>query len=197
MEKRVGIFGGSFDPVHNGHIRIVQSFLKSGLVDEILVLLTPDPPHKKQENQAPFSHRMEMLKRAFAGQKQVQVSDLETKLPAPSYTLQTIEYLQEKFPETTWFLCMGEDSLATFKDWHRYDEILNKLTLLVAERPGIEISNVSPEILEKTAFVKHEPVNISSSGIRGEGNADSSPSIPEPVADYIRQHRLYKNRDIL
>ncbi|MEX0648132.1 MAG: nicotinate (nicotinamide) nucleotide adenylyltransferase [Balneolaceae bacterium] len=191
MGKRVGIFGGSFDPVHNGHIHIVKSFLSSGLLDEILVLLTPDPPHKDLHAQAEFEDRFNMLKLAFSGLDNVRISDLETRLPKPSYTLQTVEYLQQKNPENTWYLCMGEDSLATFHTWHRYRDILNKVTLLAAERPGFSHPETAPEVLEKTIIVKHTPVKISSSDIRLKGRNDSLPSLPEPVAAYIRQHQLY------
>lgn len=196
MGKRVGIFGGSFDPVHNGHIRIVKSFLASRLVDEILVLLTSDPPHKSSHTQAGFTHRLEMLRLAFAGMDNVHVSDLENRLTKPSYTLQTIEYLQRESPETTWYLCLGEDSLATFHTWHRYKDIIDKITLLVAERPGFDHPDADPAILENTIIVKHTPLEISSTDIRHQGGAAaSSPSLPEPVADYIREHQLYQTSD--
>ena len=193
MEKRVGIFGGSFDPVHNGHTGIVKSFLASRLVDEILVLLTPDPPHKNPQTQAGFNHRLAMLKLAFGEMGNVRISDLENRLPKPSYTLQTIEYLQREYPETTWYLCIGADSLAAFHTWHRYKDIIDKITLLVAERPGFDHSKIDPAILENTIIVKHTPIEISSTHIREKTRAaTSSPSLPEPVAGYIREHRLYE-----
>lgn len=193
MGNRIGIFGGSFDPVHNGHIRIVKSFLSSGVIDDLMILLTPDPPHKDSNAQAGFDERFEMLKIAFDGMENVHISDLENKLPRPSYTYQTIEFLQQENPDTAWFLCIGEDSLSTFHTWYRYKDILARVTLLVAERPGFVNSETDPGILEKTIFVKHNPVDISSTKIRNEKGNDLSSSVPEAVAGYIREHQLYQN----
>jgi nicotinate-nucleotide adenylyltransferase len=189
LKARKGIFGGSFDPVHKGHVRTVESFLKSGLLDDLLILLTPSPPHKKNQQQADYSHRMEMLKLAFEGTENVQLSDLETKLPQPSYTLQAIEHLQKQNPETVLFLCLGEDSLCDFDQWFQYRKILEYVNLIVAERPGFDSSKVDPQILEYTIFVDHQPVNISSTGFRSE---QSSEIVPESVARYIEKHNLYR-----
>lgn len=189
MKKRIGVFGGSFDPVHNGHIHIVKSFLQSGVIDELLITLTPDPPHKDRTTQAPYRHRYRMLELAFAGLDHVRISDLEQSLPAPSYSLQTIQSLKASDPACQYFLCMGEDSLESFHTWHRYREILAEVSLLVAARPGSSADSVAKEILEKTIFVSNIEIDISSSTVRG-GDADEH-ALPEPVAEYIRTHNLY------
>lgn len=191
MEKRVGILGGSFDPVHCGHVRIANSFLNSGLVDELLVILSPHPPHKQNQEQADFSHRFEMLKLAFADYENVKISDLEQRLEKPSYTLQAIEYLQKENPETLYYLCIGEDSLQHFDEWYKYQEILEKVHLLVVERPGSDQSEVDPEILEKAIFVEHQPYSVSSTTIRRKGG-ELKADLPEAVAAYIDEHHLYE-----
>ncbi|TVR16956.1 MAG: nicotinate (nicotinamide) nucleotide adenylyltransferase [Balneolaceae bacterium] len=189
MKKRIGVFGGSFDPVHNGHIHIVKSFLKSGVIDEILITLTPSPPHKDHLTQAPYHHRLRMLELAFAGFDQVRISDLEKSLPAPSYSLQTMQSLKASNPACLFFLCMGEDSLESFHTWHRYKELLAEVTLLVAARPGSNGGLVAEEILEKTIFVSNSEIDISSTTVRSR--TAEKHVLPEPVAEYIRKNNLY------
>lgn len=193
MEARTGVFGGTFDPVHNGHVQIVQSFLQSGLLDEILILLTPDPPHKSQAN-AGYNDRMEMLRLAFLGMERVRISDLETRLPTPSYTLRTLKYLNKNHPKTRFFLCIGGDSLATIHEWYHYKEILELVPLVVAERPGSDYSNVDTEILNRTVFVDHKPVDLSSTEVRKTRFGNRSLQLPDKVEKYIQKHRLYRSK---
>lgn len=189
--KRIGILGGSFDPVHNGHLQIAKSFLNSGLIEKLLVIPAPSPPHKN-DLRASFQHRFKMLQLAFQNWDNVEVSDLEEKLPAPSYSIQTIQYLQQEYPETLFYLCLGEDSLIHFHKWSRYREIIERITLLVAERPRFDSSIIEKELLEKTIFVDHEPVKLSSTEIReSTDDQNESSRLPESVQEYILIHNLY------
>lgn len=193
MKNRVGIFGGSFNPVHSGHIKVAESFLNSNIIDQLLLLLTPNPPHKKSENQVPFAHRFEMLKLAFQGYGRVTVSDLERELASPSYTLQTIQHLQNEYPETSFYLCLGEDSIQNFHKWFNYEEILKLVPLLVAERPGYDSSVIEDQILERAIFVEHKPVDVSSTDIRNtNGGGKPDENIPSQVMEYINKHNLYR-----
>lgn len=191
IRQRIGILGGSFDPVHNGHLRIAESFLKSGLIETLLVIPSPNPPHKTTLH-VDFNNRLEMLRLAFLNWDSVEISELEAHLPAPAYSIQTIEYLQQKNPDNIYYLCLGEDSLTYFHTWHRYREIIQKVTLLIAERPGFESSSVDQELLENSIFVDHEPYELSSTEIR-KAKIDSNELnwIPEPVWKYIEDHNLY------
>ncbi len=189
--QRIGILGGSFDPVHIGHLRIAKSFLKSGLIEKLLVLPAPSPPHK-DDLRVGFKHRFEMLKLAFKDWADVEVSELEMSLPVPSYSIQTIQYLQQKNPETLYYLCLGEDSLIHFHTWYRYRKIIEQITLLVAERPRFDSSVIEKELLERTIFVDHEPFDLSSTEIR-ETTDDpfESNRLPDLVQQYILNHNLY------
>ncbi|NBC66862.1 MAG: nicotinate (nicotinamide) nucleotide adenylyltransferase [Bacteroidetes bacterium] len=192
--KRIGLFGGAFDPVHTGHVHVADSFLHSHVIDELLILPTPDPPHKNLGASTSFEHRFEMLQLAFRQKERVEVSTIEKNLPSPSYTLQTIEQLQNENPQNIYFLCIGEDNLASFHRWHRYRDILDKVTLLVVSRPGSDARTQDPEILEKTIVVDHDEVEVSSTKIRSKGQPGKIiTDIPDEVADYINKHNLYRH----
>lgn len=189
---RTGLFGGAFDPVHIGHLSVVESILNSQLVDDVLLLPTPHPPHKKNEDQTSFTHRYRMLEMAFNDYEHVEVSDLEKQLPAPSYTLQTIKNLQEHHPAKKFFLCLGEDNLATFREWYKYREILKRVSLIVAARPWAGHEQQDDEILEKAIFIEHSEIDISSTDLRETKDEKLiKDSVPADVFDYIKRHKLY------
>ncbi|CAN5282129.1 nicotinate (nicotinamide) nucleotide adenylyltransferase [soil metagenome] len=189
---RIGLFGGSFDPVHVGHQRVAESFLKSNLIDELHLLPTAHPPHKENKSSTSFYHRSQMLKLAFSGYEHVVVNEIENSLPKPSYTLQTIEHLQNAHPENLFYLCIGEDNLASFHKWYKYKSILQKVTLIVAGRPGTDIKSQQSEILERSILIDHEEIEVSSSDIRNQENSgEMGKAVPESVIDYIKQHNLY------
>jgi nicotinate-nucleotide adenylyltransferase len=194
MSRRIGLFGGTFDPVHNGHLSIAQSFLKSEYIGELWVLLTPYPPHKQSQRQTSYNTRLKMLKTGFQSMEYVSIETIENKLPKPSYTVQTVRYLKNKFPDAEFHYCMGEDSLAQFHTWKFYEDILAECKLLVAQRPGESHQKVEPQILARTHFVEHQPLDISSSRIREEikRGRGVSESIPKEVLKIIEKEQLYK-----
>jgi len=191
----IGLFGGSFDPVHNGHCAIAESFLKSEFISELWVLLTPDPPHKPERTFSDYHVRLKMLQAAFRGMSRVSVKDIEKDLPKPSYTLQTLQSLSRKQPDKNFYLCIGEDSLRDFKSWHKWQNILDYCELLVARRPvDIDKETIDEIIAQKTHYVSHQPVDISSTEIRkavAEGNSISE-WVPQAVEKLIKEHNLYK-----
>ncbi|MEQ8525569.1 nicotinate (nicotinamide) nucleotide adenylyltransferase [Gracilimonas sp.] len=192
MSRRIGLFGGTFDPVHNGHLSIAHSFLESKLIDELWVLLTPYPPHKSQD-QTDYDMRLLMLREAFSGIQNLSIKTIENELPKPSYSVQTIRYLKKKHPNQTYLYCMGEDSLAYFHTWKYYEEILEECELIVARRPGETHTEVEDKILKRTHFVDHTPLDISSSEIRKKIARGSSISdqVPEEVVKVIEKEQLY------
>lgn len=194
MSKRVGLFGGTFDPVHIGHIAIVDSFLRSRLIDELWILLTPFPPHKQDKQHISYKDRKNMLDLAFNDHNNVKVCTVERDLPKPSYTVRTIQYLQNKHKGVDFYLCIGEDSLANFDTWKDYEKILNICDLLVAERPGVSHDKIEQNIIEKAFFVKHEPIKVSSTTIRSlisSGETVKHLLAPQ-VNDYIMDNDLYQ-----
>lgn len=195
MKKRIGILGGTFNPVHEGHISIARSFLKSNLIHRLLITPALIPPHKTGKPSVSFFHRFEMLNIAFRHDEKIIISDVEENLPAPSYTINTLEYLQKKHPDTLFYLCMGEDSLAGFASWYKYDRLLGKTILLVAERPGVDRLDIKNEIRENSIYVEHQPIDISSTKIRTNelnmAQLRKMKWIPDEVVSYIDKHHLY------
>ncbi len=196
IPKRVGLLGGSFDPVHHGHRFIVDSFLKSQLFHEIWILPAPDPPHKQQKQLTSFHHRVKMLELAFRQLQEIYINEIEKELPSPSYTLQTVTELQLKHPDCHFFFCLGGDSLRDFTNWYRYEEILDRVVLVVAERKGVDLNGLPDEILHRTIQVDHEPIETSSTSIRqiagGDTHRLSQRDLHKKVIDYIQQHHLYR-----
>lgn len=193
MSTRIGLFGGTFDPVHKGHLSIAQSFIESEFIDEIWVLLTPYPPHKTGADHTNYDLRLKMLEAAFEDIQHVSIKTVEQKLPKPSYSLRTIQHLKQQFPDKTFYFCMGEDSLRQFHTWKKYQDILEECELLVAQRPGETHQHVDQEILQHSHFVDHEPLDLASSEIRDrvKGGHSISEKVPEKVLKIIEKERLY------
>lgn len=193
LHKSVGLLGGSFDPVHNGHISIAKSFIESDLIDELWILLTPDPPHKKEHQLSDYRHRSAMLQAAFKSFDNVKISDVERTLPKPSYTVQTLEHLHKEYPDYSFFLCMGGDSLQDFTQWKDWQKILSYCNLVVAQRPAADTALPDKKMHNKVHFVEHEPIAISSSEVRKRVKEEKGISIlvPDSVENYIRENNLY------
>lgn len=190
--NRIGIFGGSFNPVHNGHLHICNAFLNSNLIDELWVIPVYDPPHKPSEQLLAFNHRFEMTKLAFKSLSQVRVLDLEKDLPRPNYTLKTIEYLKSTYQDKTFLLCLGGDSLKYFDTWYKYETLLKAVKLVVVKRENISYDGIKPSILNRTMIIETDVTPESSSDIRIEINkTGSSNQIPVEVMNYIRLNKLY------
>ncbi|MCW9706313.1 nicotinate (nicotinamide) nucleotide adenylyltransferase [Fodinibius salsisoli] len=194
QDKAVGLLGGSFDPVHLGHLSIAKSFLESDGISELWVLLTPAAPHKEGQQLTSYELRMEMLHRTFDEIKGIKVTDIESRLSPPYYTVRTLRYLTRQYPDQPFFWCIGEDSLADFESWHKWQEILDLCNLLVARRPASETGALNAKIKNHAYFVDHQPVDISSTQIRSlvqEGKSISN-FVPPSVAEFIAQHKLYQ-----
>jgi len=192
--QNIGLLGGSFDPVHNGHLSIARSFIASGYLSELWILLTPSSPHKEEQESADYAIRLNMLSAAFEGQENMLISEVEKNLSPPYYTVHTVKYLTEIHRDRKFYLCMGEDSLVHFHKWHEWKEILRHCALLVARRPSFPAKKLPVEIENKTRYVIHEPVAISSTGIRHKVHSgeDITDFVPPAVAGIIRERNLYQ-----
>lgn len=195
---RLGVFGGAFNPVHNGHINLAQKYIDILKLDLLYIIPTANPPHRTGSNFAPARARLDMLKDAFDGNDKVVVSDMEFRREGKSYTYDTVQILKSKYPDADIFLVVGEDQLFKFEEWYRYADILKDVTLCTAARG----ENSRRKIMEFSSqhfgsadvFVADfEPVVVSSSEIRRkiQSKDDISGLVPECVLDYINEKGLY------
>ena len=191
---RVGIFGGSFDPVHSAHVALARQALGELALDE-LIWLPAGQPWQKQRVLAPVADREAMVALAISGEPRFTLSRIEILRSGPSFTIDTVRELRAQRPGTSWHLVIGQDQYAAFHTWHGWQELLGLVTLAIANRPDAPLS-ADPQVLR----VPHEAValpmmDISSTDIRarlasGQGIADL---VPAAVARYIARHHLYQD----
>ncbi len=198
--QRIGIFGGTFNPIHRGHVRLAQHYIRELKLDELLIIPTKYPPHKVARDLASSRHRLEMCRLAFADMPEVEVSDMEIQRPGRSYTVDTIRQLRQVYPQDKLFLIVGGDMFRTFKQWYRFDEILLNCTLCTAARERNEFQELNrykivlSQYSENLEILDMPVLELSSTEVRGKlgRGEDCSALVDERVLEYIRQHDLYR-----
>lgn len=197
--ERLGVFGGTFDPPHIGHLILAEEALNQLQLDRILWLLTPDPPHKSGREISDLNHRIEMLKLALADAARFELSYLDIHRPAPHYAADTMQLLRAQYPHNQWVYLMGGDSLTDLPTWMTPLEFVQACDEIgVMLRPGrsVELDNleeVLPGLKAKVRFIQAPLLEISSSLLRekmAQGAAYRYYLLP-PVHDYIKRHQLY------
>ena len=199
---RLGIFGGTFDPIHQGHLILAEQCREQARLDRVLFVPAPRPPHKSQP-MTPFDKRVEMLALAISGQPSFQTDELEKDRPGPSYTVETLEQIQARDPAAELFLILGADSVVDLPLWFEPVRILKLATLLVVGRPGWAFTGME-ELREKVGLPETIPfrletvqcplMEISSRDIRqrtGEGRTIRY-LVPRAVEAYIGDKGLYR-----
>jgi nicotinate-nucleotide adenylyltransferase len=200
MTDSIGIFGGTFDPPHLGHLILAAEAQSQLHLARVLWVLTPQPPHKPERPISPLPHRLEMLKRAIGTAPGFEISTIEIDRPGPHYTLDTLDLLQIKSPSARLVLLIGGDSLRDLPAWNRPNELVTAVNAFgVMRRPGddIDLQNLErtlPGLGAKVRIVEAPQLDISSSSIRqriatgGHFRYYLSPG----VYDYIQQNSLYR-----
>jgi nicotinate-nucleotide adenylyltransferase len=200
VHERVGLFGGTFDPPHVGHL-ILASEAKSQLeLTRVLWTVTPDPPHKQDQSITSLEHRLAMVKLAIQDEPSFELSDIELSRPGPHYTVDTIKLLAQENPNAQIVPIIGGDSLNDLPTWHEPGELLYAAHWVgVMRRPGEEtdldaLEQELPGISSKVHYVEAPLLEIASREIR-ERAANGKPFryyLPESVFEYIEQHHLYQ-----
>ncbi len=191
MKKKTGLFFGSFNPPHLGHLSIARYMTDEKLVDEIYFVVSPQNPLKEQKGLADAPHRLEMMQHVAAMHSGFSVSDIEFTLPLPSYTIHTLEKLRAGNPQKELHLIIGSDNLEDLHLWKDFRQIMKEYKILVYPRSR-QFKNPYPG--ERNIIITSAPlVQVSSTLIRqkiSEGQ-DIAALVPAPVLHYIRKHNLY------
>jgi nicotinate-nucleotide adenylyltransferase len=213
---KIGILGGTFNPVHIAHLRIAEEVRDRFNLDRVLFMPAATPPHKPLAGDLPFALRRQMVKLAIAGNPFFTVSDIEGKREGKSYSIDTIHALKAEYPDDELFFVIGSDSFLDIGTWRSYEAIFALCNIVVVERPAAVVlsicSSLPLEVLHDFSFHEAEkrlvhhsghsvyymkgiPLNISSSAIRRLVQLGQSISylVPEEVEHFIKEHRLYRD----
>jgi nicotinate-nucleotide adenylyltransferase len=139
---KTGLYGGSFNPIHIGHIQLSQALLDAHLLDEMWLLVSPQNPFKVNQKLLDDNARLKLAQLAVKNIPNIKVSDYEFHLPRPSYMVHTLEHLRQDFPEREFILIIGADNWERFPHWYKYEEILEHHRLIVYPRPGFELKDI-------------------------------------------------------
>lgn len=196
---RIGIFGGAFNPVHNGHLNLAETFFEDLRLDKLLLIPTAKPPHKSDEGLLSGEDRVNMLRLAVEN-KPYEISTIEFERKDKSYTYDTLIELKRLYPDSEFFLIIGADQFIHFDKWYRYSDILDMVTLCTSARENEEekqlIIKSAQRLGIKDSFYmsSRAVIRVSSSEIREKikNGSDVSSLLPKKVFDYISEKGLYR-----
>ena len=190
MNKKVGIFCGSFNPVHNGHVALADYIARNSDLDEVWLVVSPLNPLKRTiaDTLAPNEQRLDMVRLALRSCERLFASDIEFSLPLPNYTINTLNALKSKYPETDFSLIIGADNLALFERWKDSDVIMSNFDMLVYPRPGVDLDSLMQKY-PKVRVLENAPLHdVSSTEIRRRISSGESVSglVNPEVEEYIK-----------
>jgi nicotinate-nucleotide adenylyltransferase len=195
---KVGVLGGTFDPVHNGHLALASHALDGLALDEVLFVPAGEPWRKSHRAITPAVHRLAMLRVAIAGNRAFGISDIELRRDGPTYTADTLEILAgERLDDAFWFI-MGADALADLPNWREPGRIFRHAMLAVAPREGELVVDAAalgiPGVVDRVVKFECPRIDVSSSAIRERvaAGADIGEMVPGSVRAYIKEHALYR-----
>ena len=199
---RIGLFGGSFNPIHIGHINLAVSVMKKLMLDKVIFIPSGLAPHKSSSEYADSADRLEMCRLATEEYESFEVSDYEINKSGKSYSVYTVEHFRKIFPDDELFLMVGSDMLLTFDTWFRYEDILKNAVLAAVSRNGSdfdELYKMTERLsdLGRIVVINNDAITISSSKIRKmiKNNEDISCYLNGKVVKYIILKNLYSKQD--
>lgn len=199
--KRVGVFGGTFDPIHYGHLVTAEECRARLELDYVLFVPTGQPPHKQRRVVSPADARVNMVQLAIASNPAFQLSRIEVDYPGPSYSVETVARLQQQFgPEVELYFIIGMDSLNDLLTWREPARLVSLCRIVAATRPGApppdftSLESVIPHIRERVTILPVPELNISSSELRRRVSVGLpiKYQLPESVEAYVYGHHLYE-----
>ena len=191
---KIGLFFGSYNPIHVGHLIIANHMVENSDLDEVWMVVTPHNPHKKKQSLLEDHHRLQLVLQATEDYPKIKPSTIEFGLPQPNYTINTLLYIGEKYPQHHFNLIMGMDNLNSFKKWKNYDQIIEHHDLYVY--PRVTSSSENPELLKhkRVHLIEAPIVEISSTAIRSaikEGK-NIRPLMPHRAWSYLDEMNFYR-----
>lgn len=195
ISHKTGLFFGSFNPIHVGHMVLANYMVAFTDLDEVWFIVSPQNPLKNTSQLAPEYHRLEMVRIALGDDPRFRVSDIEFRMPRPSYTIDTLVWLSEKFPARSFIPIVGGDNLAGIKRWKNWEVLLSDYGLYVYLRPGY---NLSDSISANVTIFEAPLMDISASFIRSSINEgkDIRHLVPSGVYEYMLQNNLYNRTSL-
>ncbi|MFV9510978.1 nicotinate-nucleotide adenylyltransferase [Tepidibacillus sp. LV47] len=196
--KKVGILGGTFDPLHIGHFIMADQSLFYGGLDEIWFMPAHIPPHKLGRKITPVHHRIEMVKRAIENEPQFRLCTIELERDGPSYTLDTVKELNSRYPNISFSFIIGGDMIEYLPNWYRIEELLSLIQFIGLVRPGYSLDNLTSkekQIIKHVKMIPMPQLEISSTLIR-QWVKEGRPLrhvVPNPVEQYIKENHLYED----
>jgi nicotinate-nucleotide adenylyltransferase len=189
--KKIGLFFGSFNPIHVGHLIIANVMAQNTDLDKVWLVVSPQNPLKPSKGLLHEFDRYDLVKAAIADNYKLEASDVEFHLPKPSYTIHTLAYLTEKHPNKEFKVIIGEDNLENFTKWKNHEQILGQFGLYVYPRPHVTNSDLKRH--SNVTIVKAPMIDISATYIRNciKNNKSIRYLVPEPVENMIRTKKFY------
>ncbi|HEU4767040.1 MAG TPA: nicotinate-nucleotide adenylyltransferase [Pyrinomonadaceae bacterium] len=196
--KRIALYGGTFDPIHLGHLEIARKVLELFEIEKVLFIPAQAPPHKVARPVTEPIHRYAMLALATQNDPRLSISTFELDAPNRRYTVDTVEHFQNALGQSTeLFFIMGADSWSEIKTWREWERLLSTINHIVVTRPGYEVAEAPPEVKHRIFFTDAVMNDVSATNIRrlaSEGRVDElAKLVPEPVAEYIRKYQIYRD----
>lgn len=210
----IGLLGGTFDPVHNGHMQLARAGLEDGGLDQVLFIPASRPPHKRSSAVCDITHRLQMLQTAMRHEPRFHVSEIECSADKVSYTFDTLEMLRQKYPgSTTLHFIIGQDAFLEIETWYRWKDVLSTTNFIIAPRSGHTPEDIKtllarndfrpdsrkkrvwqrPHGLNSVLFLSSSLAEISSTDIRNriQKNVPWRDLVPDDVVSYIDKFALY------
>lgn len=195
---KIGLYGGAFNPVHNGHLALADHFKNAFELERLIFIPTHVPPHKSGDGLVSGEHRINMLSLALSGLEYCSVSDIEFRREGKSYTYDTVCELKKIYPDDEFFLIVGADQYFDFQKWYRADDILRQVTVCSAARENNQYRQMleyksKHDNMQNTVVCNFDVTEISSSKIRNMISTGQSVSefVPDSVLRYIKENNLY------